>query len=78
MQWTIKLEFTPDGGEPIGREIGSITRPFADLKPEEIGLTLACYCTENAPSTRGILGRNDQDGGNQLGRVLDSSGAAPF
>jgi len=41
MQWKIKLEFTPDGGETITREIGSITRPIADLRPEEIGLTLA-------------------------------------
>jgi hypothetical protein len=41
MQWTIKLEFTPDGGETIRHEIGTITRPTADLRPEEIGLTLA-------------------------------------
>jgi hypothetical protein len=40
MQWTIKLEFTPDGGETIEREIGTITRPLSDLTPEEIGLTL--------------------------------------
>ena len=40
MQWKIKLEFTPDGGETISHEIGSITRPIADLRPEEIGLTL--------------------------------------
>ena len=41
MQWTLKLEFTPDGGETVVHEIGSITRPIADLEPEEIGLTLA-------------------------------------
>jgi hypothetical protein len=41
MQWTIKLEFTPDGGETVVHEIGSITRPIADLEPEEIGWTLA-------------------------------------
>jgi hypothetical protein len=41
MQWTIKLEFTPDGGKTISHPIGTITRPIADLRPEEIGLTLA-------------------------------------
>jgi hypothetical protein len=41
MRWTFKLEFTPDGGETITHEIGTITRPIADLRPEEIGLTLA-------------------------------------
>jgi hypothetical protein len=40
MQWTIKLEFTPDRGETVSHEIGSITRPIADLRPEEIGLSL--------------------------------------
>jgi hypothetical protein len=41
MKWTIKLEFTPDGGETITHDIGTITRPIADLRPEEIGLTSA-------------------------------------
>src|ERR1700730_2931222 len=41
MQWTIKLEITPDGGGTISHEIGTITRPIGDLKSEEIGLTLA-------------------------------------
>jgi hypothetical protein len=26
MQWTIKLEFTPESGETVSHEIGSITR----------------------------------------------------
>jgi hypothetical protein len=41
MQLTIKLEFTPDGGKTINHPMGTINRPIADLRPEEIGLTLA-------------------------------------
>jgi hypothetical protein len=56
MQWTIELEFTPDGGGTISHEIGKITRPIADLKPEEIGLTLAegheLYCQLNPSMVR--------------------------
>jgi hypothetical protein len=36
----IRLELTPDGNPPITYDIGTITRPIADLSPEEIGLTL--------------------------------------
>jgi hypothetical protein len=38
-KWTIRLELTPDGN-PITYDIGTITRPIADLSPEQIGLTL--------------------------------------
>jgi hypothetical protein len=38
--WTIKLEFTPGGGEPQVRQIGTISRSMNDLRPEEAGLTL--------------------------------------
>src|SRR5271168_1420621 len=40
MKWTIRIELTPDGNPPITYEIGTITRPIADLSPEQIGLTL--------------------------------------
>jgi hypothetical protein len=40
MKWTIRLELTPDGNPPITYDVGTITRPIADLSPEEIGLTL--------------------------------------
>ena len=40
MKWTIRVELTPDGNPPITYEIGTITRPIADLAPEQIGLTL--------------------------------------
>jgi hypothetical protein len=40
MKWTIRVELTPDGNAPITYEIGTITRPIADLAPEQIGLTL--------------------------------------
>jgi hypothetical protein len=40
MKWTIRVELTPDGNPPITYEIGTITRPIADLYPEEIRLTL--------------------------------------
>jgi hypothetical protein len=39
MKWTIRVELTPDGNAPITYEIGTITRPIADLDPEQIGLT---------------------------------------
>jgi hypothetical protein len=38
--WTIRFELTPDGNAPITYEIGTITRPIANLAPEQIGLTL--------------------------------------
>ena len=37
MKWTIRVELTPDGNDPIAYEIGMITRPIADLAPEQIG-----------------------------------------
>jgi hypothetical protein len=40
MKWTIRVELTPDGNPPITYDIGTITRPIADLSPEQIGLTL--------------------------------------
>lgn len=40
MTWTIRIELTPDGNEPITRDVGTITRPIVDLSPEQIGLTL--------------------------------------
>jgi hypothetical protein len=40
MKWTIRIELTPDGNPPITYDIGTITRPIADLSPEQIGLTL--------------------------------------
>jgi len=40
MKWTIRIELTPDGNEPISCEIGTITRPIADLSPEQLGLTV--------------------------------------
>ena len=40
MKWTIRIEFTPDGNEPGDQEIGTISRPIADLRPEQVGLTL--------------------------------------
>jgi hypothetical protein len=40
MKWAIRVELTPDGIEPITYDIGTITRPIADLSPEQIGLTL--------------------------------------
>jgi hypothetical protein len=39
MKWTIRVELTPDGNPPITYDIGTITRPIADLSPEQIGLT---------------------------------------
>jgi hypothetical protein len=38
MKWTIRIE--PDGNEPISCEIGTITRPIADLSSEQLGLTV--------------------------------------
>jgi hypothetical protein len=40
MKWMIRVELTPDGNPPITYDIGTITRPIADLSPEQIGLTL--------------------------------------
>jgi hypothetical protein len=40
MKWTIRIELTPDGNEPITRDVGTITRPIADLYPEQVGLSL--------------------------------------
>jgi hypothetical protein len=40
MKWTIRIELTPDGNPPITYDIGTISRPIADLSPEQIGLTL--------------------------------------
>jgi hypothetical protein len=40
MKWTIRLELTSEGNPPITYEIGTLTRPTAELSPEEIGLTL--------------------------------------
>src|SRR5258708_35767721 len=40
MNWTIRVELTPDGNPPITYDIGTITRPIADLSPEQIGLSL--------------------------------------
>ena len=40
VRWTIKLEFTPDGGEPQVRQIGTINRSMTDVRPEGVGLTL--------------------------------------
>jgi hypothetical protein len=40
MKWKIRIELTPDGNDPITYNIGTITRPMADLLPEQIGLTL--------------------------------------
>ena len=40
MKWTIRIEVTLDGNGPSTRDVGTITRPIADLSPEQIGLTL--------------------------------------
>jgi hypothetical protein len=40
MKWTTGVELTPDGKPPITYDIGTITRPIADLSPEHFGLTL--------------------------------------
>jgi hypothetical protein len=40
VKWTIRVELTPDGNEPITYGIGTTARPIADLAPEQIGLTL--------------------------------------
>jgi hypothetical protein len=36
MEWTIRLELTPDGNPPITYHNGTVTRPVADLSPEEL------------------------------------------
>jgi hypothetical protein len=40
MRWSVKLEFTPDGGGPQVYELGSIDRSMNGVRPEEVGLTL--------------------------------------
>ena len=40
MKWTIRVELTPDGNAPFTCDISTITRPIADLAPEQIGLIL--------------------------------------
>jgi hypothetical protein len=40
MKWTIRIELTPDGNEPITCDIATSTRSIADLSPEQIGLIL--------------------------------------
>ena len=40
MKWTTRLEPTLDGPLPLTYEIGTITRPIADLSWTEVGLTL--------------------------------------
>ena len=40
VKWTIRIEVTQDGKGSTTRDIGTITRPIADLLPEQIGLTL--------------------------------------
>jgi hypothetical protein len=40
MKWTIQVELTLDGNKPITYDVGTITRPIADLSPEQIGLPL--------------------------------------
>jgi hypothetical protein len=40
VKWTIRIEITQGGKGPTTRDIGTITRPIADLLPEQIGLTL--------------------------------------
>ena len=32
MKWTIRVELTPDGNEPITCDIGTITRPIVDIR----------------------------------------------
>jgi hypothetical protein len=41
VKWTIRIEVTlDDDNGPTTRDVGTITRPIADLSPEQIGLTL--------------------------------------
>jgi hypothetical protein len=40
VKWTIRIEVTLDGNGPTTQDVGTITRPIADLSPEQIGLTL--------------------------------------
>jgi hypothetical protein len=57
MKWTIRIELTPEGNEPITRDVGTITRPIADFHPEQVGLSppdsasfliLACAFTSSS------------------------------
>ncbi len=52
VKWTIRIEVTLDGKGPSGHDVGTITRPIADLSPEQIGLTLE----EGQQLLRGIHG----------------------
>jgi hypothetical protein len=40
MRWTVKLELVRDDGTTVIHQLAEITRPIADLHPEEIGLTM--------------------------------------
>jgi hypothetical protein len=40
VKWTIRIEVTLDGNGSSTHDVGTITRPIADLSPEQIGLTL--------------------------------------
>jgi hypothetical protein len=40
MRWTVKLELVRDDGITAIHQLATITRPIADLQPEEIGLTM--------------------------------------
>ena len=40
MRWTVKLELVRDDGITAIHLLATITRPIADLQPEEIGLTM--------------------------------------
>jgi hypothetical protein len=40
MRWAVRLELVREDGITATRELATITRPMADLRPEEIGLTL--------------------------------------
>jgi hypothetical protein len=39
MKWTIRIELTPVGNEPLTRDVGTMTRPIADFHPEQVGLS---------------------------------------
>ncbi len=41
MRWIVKLDLVRDDGVTETRELGTISRPAADLQPEDVGLTLA-------------------------------------
>ena len=37
MKWTIRIELTPEGNEPMTCDVDTMTRPIADLHPEQVG-----------------------------------------